>query len=84
MVLHCETVLLPKFIDQPTLGLIAGMLVSVFVHRTLCHLSIGCYVHDGWLPVSVFYKWLDRIIDLKENGQLCLITDFFTYTSNGT
>jgi hypothetical protein len=32
----------------------------------------------------VFYKWLDRIIDRQEDGQLCSITHLFAYTSNGT
>lgn len=30
-------------------------------------LIAGCYVHGGWLPASVFYNWLDRIMTLEED-----------------
>lgn len=40
-------------------------------------------MHNGWLPVSVFYNWLDRIMRLEKKGQICLVVLLFAHASNG-
>jgi transcription elongation factor Elf1 len=54
-----------QFIKKPTLGLVAGTWLS---HCLICFCSYssGCYIHKNWLPVSVFYKWLDMILEVAE------------------
>ena len=56
-------------------------LVSVCV-LTWSHEALGCYVHNGWLPVSVFYQWLDKIMNLEKDGQMCPIMLLFVRASN--
>lgn len=55
---------------QATLGLVAGDKTYsynvYFIH--LLDFVLGCYVRN-WLPVSVFYKWLDLILISPAWGQ---------------
>ncbi|KAF8512698.1 hypothetical protein JB92DRAFT_266126 [Gautieria morchelliformis] len=37
-----------------------------FFKKPTLGLIAGCYIHDGWLPVSMLYNWLDRIMRLEE------------------
>lgn len=45
-----------------------------FTNKPTLGLIAGCYIHNGWLPVSVLYNWLDRIMRLQahETGNMAL------------
>jgi len=35
----------------------------------------GCYMHNGWLPIRVFYQWIDQIVHRRYyNGTLILVS----------
>jgi hypothetical protein len=83
MVLHCEVEQLPRFPWTEDSGTHSRCLSKYLAHtQTQFHQSPGCYVHDDWLPVSVFYKWLDAILDIEDNGRLQGITLHFVCDSN--
>jgi len=44
------------------------------INKPTLGLIAGCYIHNGWLPVSVLYNWLDRIMRLQahETGNMAL------------
>ena len=39
-------------------------------------------MHNGWLPIAVFYKWLDMIMDFEQDGEICSIILLVAHASD--